>query len=80
MRRKVIRVGSSKGVLLPREVTKAMSWEFGSEIELTADEAKHEVYLKTLKVTIPDDYEIEHLHQLEDIFQEYNNLLGGFND
>ncbi|HPC35122.1 MAG TPA: hypothetical protein P5268_01485 [Candidatus Marinimicrobia bacterium] len=80
MKRKIIRVGSSKGVLLPREVTKAMGWGFSSEIELSIDEEKHEVYLKSLKVSVPLDYEIDHLRQLEEVTEDYADLLEGTND
>lgn len=80
MRRKIIRVGSSKGVLLPREVTRAMHWEFGSEIELTIDAAKHEVYLKSLKINIPEDYNIGQLRELEEVADEFADVLGGIHD
>lgn len=80
MRRKIIRVGSSKGVLLPREVTKAMRWDFGSELELTIDEVKKQVLLKTLKIDIPEDYDLTQLHELEEVADEYKNLLGGIHD
>ena len=80
MKRKIIRVGSSKGVLVPREVTKAMGWDFGAEIELTVDEEKQDVLLKTLKVSVPVEYEIEHLRQIEEIMVDYADLLGGTDD
>ena len=80
MKRKIIRVGSSKGVLLPREVTKAMDWGFGSEIELSVDEEKHEVYLKSIKVSVPQDYEIDHLRRLEEVLEDYADLLEGIDD
>mgnify|MGYP001769563016 CR=1 FL=1 len=80
MKRKIIRVGSSKGVLLPREVTKAMDWDFGAEIELAVDEEKQDVLLKTLKVSVPVEYEIEHLRQIEEIMVDYTDLLGGTDD
>jgi antitoxin component of MazEF toxin-antitoxin module len=80
MRRKIIRVGSSKGVLLPREVTKAMQWEFGSEIELSVDERQGQVYLKTLKIDIPEDYDIEQLRELEEVADEYKDLIGGLHE
>jgi len=80
MKRKIIRVGSSKGVLLPREVTKAMNWDFGTEIELTIDEEKRDVLLKTLKVSVPDEYEIDHLRQIEEMMDDYADLLGGTDD
>ena len=80
MKRKIIRVGSSKGVLLPREVTKAMNWDFGTEIELTIDEEKRDVLLKTLKVSVPDEYDIDHLRQIEEMMDDYADLLGGTDD
>ncbi len=80
MRRKIIRVGSSRGVLLPREVTRAMSWDFGSEIDLTVDKARREVTLKTIKVRIPDDYNPDHLRQIEDTLNEHIDVLGGIDD
>lgn len=80
MRRKIIRVGSSKGVLLPREVTKAMKWDFGTEIELSIDENKRQVYLKSLKVSIPEEYDLEQLREIEEVADEYKTYLGGLND
>ena len=80
MRRKIIRVGSSRGVLLPREVTRAMSWDFGSEIDLTVDKARREVTLKTIKVRIPGDYNPDHLRQIEDTLNEHVDVLGGIDD
>ncbi|MCK9243680.1 MAG: hypothetical protein M0R34_07335 [Candidatus Marinimicrobia bacterium] len=80
MRRKIIRVGSSKGVLLPREVTKAMNWEFGTEVELTIDEEKRDIMLKTLKVNVPMEYEIDDLRQIEEVMEDYADLLEGTDD
>ena len=80
MKRKIIRVGSSRGVLLPREVTRAMNWDFGSEIDLTVDKGRREVTLKTIKVSIPDDYDPDHLKQIEDTLTENEDVLGGIDD
>ncbi len=80
MKRKIIRVGSSRGVLLPREVTRAMNWDFGSEIDLTVDKGRREVTLKTIKVSIPDDYDPDHLKQIEDTLTEYEDVMGGIDD
>lgn len=80
MKRKIIRVGSSRGVLLPREVTRAMNWDFGSEIDLTVDKGRREVTLKTIKVSIPDDYDPDHLKQIEDTLTEHEDVLGGIDD
>jgi len=80
MRRKIIRVGSSRGVLLPREVTKAMSWEFGSEVDLDVNSDRKEVTLKTIKVSLPEDYELEHLRGIEEQLMMHADVLGGIDD
>ncbi|MFP4546943.1 MAG: hypothetical protein ACLFQM_02340 [Fidelibacterota bacterium] len=80
MKRKIIRVGSSRGVLLPREVTKAMGWEFGSQTELTIDKENNQVILKTIKIDIPEDYNPDHLKQIEKTLKNNLELLGGLDD
>lgn len=80
MKRKIIRVGSSRGVLLPREVTKAMSWDFGSEIDLDVNSDRKEVTLKTIKVSLPDDYNLEHLTGIEEQLMLHADVLGGIDD
>ncbi len=80
MRRKIIRVGSSRGVLLPREVTKAMSWDFGSEVDLDVNHDRKEVTLKTIKVSLPEDYELEHLIGIEEQLVMHADVLGGIDD
>ncbi len=80
MKRKIIRVGSSRGVLLPREVTRAMVWDFGTEVELNVDNERGEVTLKTIKVSLPDDYDPEHLKLIEEQMIEHEDVLGGIDD
>jgi len=80
MKRKIIRVGSSRGVLLPREVTRAMNWDFGSEIDLTVERDKKEVTLKTITVNLPEAFNPQHLKSMEELLNEYAELLGGIND
>ena len=80
MRRKIIRVGSSRGVLLPREVTKAMFWDFGTEIDLEVNQDRKEVTLKTIKVSLPEDYELEHLRGIEEQLMLNADVLGGIDD
>jgi len=80
MRRKIIRVGSSRGVLLPREVTKAMSWDFGTEVDLDVNHDRKEVTLKTIKVSLPEDYELEHLIGIEEQLMMHADVLGGIDD
>jgi len=80
MRRKIIRVGSSRGVLLPREVTKAMTWDFGTEVDLEVNYDRKEVTLKPIKVSLPEDYELEHLRGIEEQLMLHADVLGGIDD
>ena len=80
MKRKIIRVGSSRGVLLPREVTKAMNWEFGSQTELTVDKIQKQVVLKTLKADIPREYNRNLLKRIEDSLKKHSEKLRGIDD
>ncbi|MDO9548676.1 MAG: AbrB/MazE/SpoVT family DNA-binding domain-containing protein [Candidatus Marinimicrobia bacterium] len=80
MRRKIIRVGSSRGVLIPREVTKAMFWDFGTEVDLDVNADRKEVTLKTIKVSLPEDYELEHLRGIEEQLMLHADVLGGIDD
>jgi antitoxin component of MazEF toxin-antitoxin module len=80
MKRKIIRVGSSRGVLLPREVTRAMSWDFGTEVELDVNNYSKEVTLKTIKVSLPEDFDPEQLKGIEEQMMEHADVLGGIDD
>ncbi len=80
MKRKIIRVGSSRGVLLPREVTRAMSWDFGTEVELDVNHYSKEVTLKTIKVSLPEDFDPEQLKGIEEQMMEHADVLGGIDD
>jgi len=80
MKRKIIRVGSSRGVLLPREVTRAMSWDFGTEVELDVNHDRKEVTLKTIKVSLPEDFNAEQLKGIEEQMMEHADMLGGIDD
>jgi len=80
MRRKIIRVGSSRGVLLPREVTKAMKWDFGTDVDLDVNHDRKEVTLKTIKVSLPEDYNLEHLRGIEEQLELHADVLGGIDD
>lgn len=48
MRRKVVRVGASLCILLPKEVVREMEWDFGQEIDLILDEENDKVILRNL--------------------------------
>jgi hypothetical protein len=55
-----------------------MDWDFGAEIDLAIDEEKREVLLKTLKVSVPDEYEIDHLRQIEEVDGRLRGFTGGY--
>lgn len=80
MKRKIIRVGSSRGILLPREVTRAMNWGFGSEIDLNMNKEKKELVLSTIKVKIPEEYNIDIMGIINEILNKNVDILGGIND
>lgn len=48
MRRKVVKVGASLCILLPKEVVKTMNWDFDDEIDLILDEAQEVVILRNV--------------------------------
>ncbi|HCK99393.1 MAG TPA: hypothetical protein DHW42_04725 [Candidatus Marinimicrobia bacterium] len=80
MKRKIIRVGSSRGVLIPREVTRAMYWDFGTEVDLLMNQERKEVTLKTIKISLPEEYNVEYLRQIEELMIEHEDVLGGIDD
>ena len=46
MRRKIVRVGASLCILLPKDVIKTMDWDFGDPIDLILDEENEKVVLR----------------------------------
>lgn len=46
MRRKIVRVGASLCILLPKDVIKTMEWDFGDPIDLILDEENEKVVLR----------------------------------
>lgn len=46
MKRKIVRVGASLCILLPKDVIKEMDWDFGDEIDLILDEEDEKVILR----------------------------------
>lgn len=46
MKRKIVRVGASLCILLPKDVIKEMNWDFGDEIDLILDEEDEKVILR----------------------------------
>ena len=80
MKRKIIRVGSSRGILIPREVTRAMGWEFGTITDLEVDEEKNQLTLETAEVDIPDELDKDQLKQFEELANRHKKLLEALDD
>ena len=49
MKRKIVRVGASLCILLPKIVVNAMDWDFDDFIDLILDESEETVYLRNMK-------------------------------
>lgn len=49
MRRKVVKVGASLCILLPREIVREMEWDFSQEIDLILDEENEKIILRNLR-------------------------------
>ncbi|HOU18147.1 MAG TPA: AbrB/MazE/SpoVT family DNA-binding domain-containing protein [Candidatus Marinimicrobia bacterium] len=77
MRRKIVRVGASLCVLLPKEVVRAMGWDFEDEINLILDEENEVVILRNLKnQPIEKKTMMEHFDQfLENYGKELGTLV-----
>lgn len=80
MKRKIIRVGSSRGILIPREVTRAMGWEFGTITDLEVYEEKNQLTLETAEVDIPDELDKDQLKQFEELAKQHKKLLEDLDD
>jgi len=57
-----------------------MVWDFGTKVELNVDNERGEVMLKTIKVSLPDDYDPEQLKLIEEQMIEHGDVLGGMDD
>jgi len=49
MKRKIVRVGASLCILLPKNVVNSMGWDFDDFIDLILDESDETVYLRNMK-------------------------------
>ena len=49
MKRKIVRVGASLCILLPKEIIKAMGWDFGQYIDLILSEEDEMIVLRDIK-------------------------------
>ena len=71
MRRKIVRVGASLCILLPKDVIKTMAWDFGDPIDLILDEENEKVILRN-----PREEEQKKKTYLED----FNEFLENYKD
>jgi len=51
MKRKVVRVGASLCILLPKKIIKKVGWDFGDHIDLILDEDEQKITLKDYEKT-----------------------------
>ncbi len=71
MRRKIVRVGASLCILLPKDVIKSMEWDFGDPIDLILDEENEKVILRN-----PREEKMKKKSYLED----FNGFLEDYKD
>jgi len=73
MIRKIVRVGASLCILLPKEVIKKMDWDFNDHIDLILDEEKEKVVLRNLRKKEQQSTYLENFGQFvkeyEDVFK-----------
>lgn len=76
MRRKIVRVGASLCILLPKDIIKAMEWDFGQYVDLILDEENQKIMLRNLKndVTEKESY----LEDFSIFMEEYKSLFSEF--
>lgn len=73
MKRKIVRVGASLCILLPKDVIKDMDWDFGDEIDLILDEEDEKVTLRQpRKKEVSKQTYLEYFDQFR---REYKEVL-----
>jgi antitoxin component of MazEF toxin-antitoxin module len=73
MKRKIVKVGASLCILLPREVVKTMEWDFGQEIDLILDEEGERVILRNSKNNRENKQTL--LDNFENFYKEYGRII-----
>ncbi len=76
MKRKIVRVGASLCILLPKEIIRVMGWDFDDEIDLILDEEKEVVVLRNPKpVKIEKKTMLDRFDHFEEEYgQAFENL------
>ncbi len=77
MRRKVVKVGASLCILLPKEVVRAMGWDFDDEINLILDEENEVVILRNLPPQSAPQKKtmMEHFERYQAAYEEELNRI-----
>jgi hypothetical protein len=57
-----------------------MKWDLGTEVELNVDKENKEIILKTIKINLPDDFDVEMLKKIEETMSNYGDILEGIDD
>ncbi len=71
MRRKIVRVGASLCILLPKDVIKTMDWDFGDEIDLILDEENEKVVLRNPR---------EDVKKVQTYIEDFDSFLDDYNE
>jgi len=73
MRRKIVRVGASLCILLPKDVIKTMEWDFGDPIDLILDEENEKVILRNPREE--EQKKKSYLEDFNEFLEDYKDVL-----
>ncbi|MBN2601415.1 MAG: AbrB/MazE/SpoVT family DNA-binding domain-containing protein [Candidatus Marinimicrobia bacterium] len=73
MIRKIVRVGASLCILLPKDVIKAMEWDFGDPIDLILDEENEKVVLRNPREE--EQKKKTYLEDFNEFLEDYKSVL-----
>ena len=73
MKRKIVRVGASLCILLPKDVIKSMDWDFGDEIDLILDEENEKVVLRNPREELKKKQ--TYIEDFDSFLEEYQDVL-----
>lgn len=78
--RKIVRMGNSLGVSLPKKLTEKLKVSQGDEVEFIENERGEIVLQKVHQVKLPDHVRPEVLEAFFDVFQEDRGILDDLKD
>jgi antitoxin component of MazEF toxin-antitoxin module len=73
MKRKIVRVGASLCILLPKDIIRMMGWDFGDEIDLILDEENERVILRNPREEVKKKQ--SYLEDFDSFLSEYKDIL-----